>query len=228
MNLRLSLALLTSLLLAACSDMPGKDAPIEDRGTVAKTGSAPVTDTQAGADASTQGLSAKAMTTTQGQAGGPGMEARGDAQAVVETRALPGAAPGQAAPVERPSAAVGAEAHKDRSGTLADRVIYFEFDSTVIAPRFQALLEAHANHLKAHRENRVILQGHADERGSREYNLALGQRRSESVRQALSLLGLPDEQMEAVSMGEEKPVAEGHDEAAWQLNRRVEILYQGE
>ena len=92
----------------------------------------------------------------------------------------------------------------------------------------QPVLEAHARFMKANKEAKAILQGHADERGSREYNLALGQRRSESVFKAMNLLGVPEAQMEAVSMGEEKPIAEGHDEAAWQQNRRTEILYQGE
>lgn len=111
---------------------------------------------------------------------------------------------------------------------LAKRVIYFDYDSSALRDEFRTLMEAHATYLKAHRSSKVLLQGHADERGSREYNLALGQRRAEGVQQAFALLGVDTAQMEAVSLGEEKPAAEGHDESAWALNRRTEILYQGE
>ena len=90
------------------------------------------------------------------------------------------------------------------------------------------VLEAHVLFLKGNHDAKVILQGHADERGSREYNLALGQRRAESVYKVMSLLGVPEAQMEAVSLGEEKPLKEGHDESSWQENRRTELLYQGE
>lgn len=119
-------------------------------------------------------------------------------------------------------------AHKDPASPLAQRVIYFDFDSAVIHPRFQPILEAHATYLKANPQFKVTLEGHADERGSREYNLALGQRRAESVRRALALLGVPDNQMEAVSFGEERPAVEGHDESAWKMNRRTEIRYVDE
>jgi peptidoglycan-associated lipoprotein len=117
---------------------------------------------------------------------------------------------------------------KDPNSPLSKRVILFDFDSSAIRDEYRALLEAHAEYLKSNPASKVILQGHADERGSREYNLALGQRRSESVFKAMTLLGVSDPQMEAVSMGEEKPVAEGHDEESWQQNRRTEIVYQGE
>jgi peptidoglycan-associated lipoprotein len=117
---------------------------------------------------------------------------------------------------------------KDPNSPLSKRVIQFDFDSSAIRDEYRSLLEAHAEFLKNNPASKVILQGHADERGSREYNLALGQRRAESVFKAMSLLGVSESQMEAVSLGEEKPVAEGHDEAAWSQNRRTEILYQGE
>jgi len=119
-------------------------------------------------------------------------------------------------------------AHRDPASPLAQRVIYFEFDSAVIDGRYQPILDAHSAYLKANPGLKVILQGHADERGSREYNLALGQRRAESVRRAMSLLGVADGQMEAVSLGEEKPAVEGHDESAWKMNRRTEIHYVNE
>ncbi|MGQ9685468.1 MAG: peptidoglycan-associated lipoprotein Pal, partial [Thiobacillaceae bacterium] len=156
-------------------------------------------------------------------------------QAVVETRALPTAAQTPAATATLTPVAGGATAdvttpgaHTDPASPLAQRVIYFEFDSAVIDARFQPILDVHSAYLKANPGFKVILQGHTDERGSREYNLALGQRRAESVRQAMSLLGVPDGQMEAVSLGEEKPAVEGHDESAWKMNRRTEIHYVGE
>jgi peptidoglycan-associated lipoprotein len=106
------------------------------------------------------------------------------------------------------------------------RIIYFDYDSNVIKPQFQSLLEGHARFLKANARRKISIEGHTDERGGREYNLALGQRRSEAVRRALGLLGVPDGQMEAVSFGKEKPVALGSDEAAWAQNRRAEIVYR--
>jgi peptidoglycan-associated lipoprotein len=117
---------------------------------------------------------------------------------------------------------------KNPASPLVKRRILFDYDSAAIRDEYRSLLESHAKYLLKEKAAKVILQGHADERGSREYNLALGQRRSESVYKALSLLGVPDAQLEAVSFGEEKPVAEGHDEEAWMQNRRTEILYEGE
>jgi peptidoglycan-associated lipoprotein len=106
------------------------------------------------------------------------------------------------------------------------RIIYFDYDSNEIKPQFQQLIEAHARYLKAGGARHVVVEGHTDERGGSEYNLALGQRRSEAVRRALGLLGVPDAQVEAVSLGKEKPAIEGHDESAWQQNRRAEISYR--
>ena len=106
------------------------------------------------------------------------------------------------------------------------RVVYFDYDSFAIKPEFAAMLEAHARHLKANNRRRVALEGHTDERGGREYNLALGQKRAEAVRRALGLLGVNDAQLEAVSFGKEKPAEAGSDEAAYAKNRRVEITYR--
>jgi len=106
------------------------------------------------------------------------------------------------------------------------RIVYFDYDSYVIKPEFQSLIEAHARFLKANNARRVNIEGHTDERGGREYNLALGQRRSEAVRRALGLLGVADTQMEAVSFGKEKPAAPGSDEASWAKNRRAELVYR--
>jgi peptidoglycan-associated lipoprotein len=106
------------------------------------------------------------------------------------------------------------------------RIIYFDYDSNEIKPQFQQLIEAHARYLKAGGTRHVVVEGHTDERGGSEYNLALGQRRAEAVRRALGLLGVSDAQVEAVSLGKEKPAVEGHDEPAWQQNRRAEIAYR--
>jgi len=106
------------------------------------------------------------------------------------------------------------------------RIIYFDFDSYNIKPEFQGTIEQHAKFLKADGKRHVVIEGHTDERGGREYNLALGQRRSEAVRRALGLLGVGDRQVEAVSFGKEKPAAQGNDESAWAQNRRAEISYR--
>jgi peptidoglycan-associated lipoprotein len=109
---------------------------------------------------------------------------------------------------------------------LAKRSVYFDFDSYAVKDEYQSLLQAHAQYLKTHPERHVLIQGNTDERGTSEYNLALGQKRAEAVRRALSLMGVPDSQMEAVSLGKEKPVATGHDEESWAQNRRADLVYQ--
>ncbi len=113
----------------------------------------------------------------------------------------------------------------DPNSPLAVRVIYFEFDSSEILPEYRKTVEAHAAYLAANTNVIVTLEGHADERGSREYNLALGERRSQSVQRQMSLLGASPGQIRTVSYGEERPAVNGHDESAWSRNRRVEILY---
>jgi len=105
-------------------------------------------------------------------------------------------------------------------------VIYFDYDSFVVKPEFQSVLEAHARFMKANKNLRANLEGHTDERGGSEYNLALGQKRAEAVRRALSVLGVPEAQMESVSFGKEKPVAQGSDESAYAQNRRAALNYQ--
>lgn len=106
------------------------------------------------------------------------------------------------------------------------RIIYFDYDSNAIKPQYQSLVEAHARFLKSGNSRHVVVEGHTDERGGREYNLALGQRRAEAVRRALGLLGVPESQVEAVSFGKEKPAVPGSDESAWAQNRRAEIVYR--
>ncbi|MFD1555298.1 peptidoglycan-associated lipoprotein Pal [Paraburkholderia silviterrae] len=109
---------------------------------------------------------------------------------------------------------------------LAKRSVYFDFDSYSVKDDYQSLLQAHAQYLKTHPQRHVLIQGNTDERGSSEYNLALGQKRAEAVRRVLALDGVGDSQMEAVSLGKEKPVALGHDEASWSQNRRADLVYQ--
>jgi peptidoglycan-associated lipoprotein len=117
---------------------------------------------------------------------------------------------------------------KDPNNILSKRVIYFDYDKDVVKAEFAALVQAHASYLSQNRNRKVRLEGHADERGSREYNMALGQRRADAVRKATSVLGVGNERMETISFGEDKPKSNGHDEAAWAQNRRVEIVYDGE
>ena len=106
------------------------------------------------------------------------------------------------------------------------KVIYFDYDSFAIKPEFQAVVEKHAAYIKQDNKRRIAVEGHTDERGGREYNLALGQKRSEAVRKALNLLGVSDAQIEAVSFGKEKPAAAGSSEEAFAKNRRAEIAYK--
>ena len=103
------------------------------------------------------------------------------------------------------------------------RIVFFDYDSYTVKPEYQALIDGHARFLKANAQRRISIEGHTDERGGREYNLALGQKRSEAVRRALNLLGVNDNQVEAVSFGEERPAAQGADESAWSKNRRAEL-----
>ncbi|HEX7682337.1 MAG TPA: peptidoglycan-associated lipoprotein Pal [Trinickia sp.] len=109
---------------------------------------------------------------------------------------------------------------------LAKRSVYFDFDSYSVKPEYQSLLQAHATYLKSHPQRHILIQGNTDERGTSEYNLALGQKRAEAVKQGLETLGVQDSQIEAVSLGKEKPLATGHDEASWAQNRRADIVYQ--
>lgn len=113
----------------------------------------------------------------------------------------------------------------DPQGVLAKRSVYFDFDSYIVKSEYQPVIENHAKYLQSHSNRKIIIQGNTDARGGAEYNLALGQKRAEAVRKSLSLLGVPDSQMEAVSLGKEKPKATGNDEAAFAENRRADIVY---
>ena len=113
----------------------------------------------------------------------------------------------------------------DPQSPLSVRIIYFEYDSTQISSDYRSAIEAHSLYLQQNPNTYITLEGHADERGSREYNLALGEGRAKAVKQQMLLLGATSNQIRLVSYGEERPANEGHDDMSWQQNRRVEILY---
>jgi peptidoglycan-associated lipoprotein len=136
--------------------------------------------------------------------------------------------PGGVARVDLAAAKPSAAMLKDPSNILSKRSIYYEFDKFDVKDEYKALIEAHARYLRENPAAKMLIQGNTDERGSREYNVALGQRRSDGVRRMLMLLGAREDQIEAVSLGEEKPRAQGSDEAAWSQNRRSDMLYSGE
>jgi peptidoglycan-associated lipoprotein len=115
----------------------------------------------------------------------------------------------------------------DPASPLSERVIYFDLDSSQVGEQYRDILDAHARYLADHPAQRVVVEGHTDERGSREYNIGLGERRSRAVGRMLLFQGAASSQVEVVSYGEERPAAFGHDEGAWRLNRRVELVYPG-
>ena len=139
------------------------------------------------------------------------------------------ATPVQAAPTDtRAVAAVVApsvDPLNDPNSVLAKRSIYFDFDKYAVKSEFAPVISAHAQYLSKASGKKILIQGNTDERGGSEYNLALGQKRAEAVRKAMALSGTPEAQMEAVSLGKEKPKASGNDEAAWSENRRADIVY---
>jgi peptidoglycan-associated lipoprotein len=113
-----------------------------------------------------------------------------------------------------------------RQRLMSQLVVYFDYDQADIRPEFTAMLQAHAQYLAQNQNVQVRLEGHADERGSREYNIGLGERRAQAVRRVLMLQGAAQTQTTTVSYGEERPAATGSDEEAWRLNRRVELVYR--
>jgi len=116
----------------------------------------------------------------------------------------------------------------DPKNILSKRSVYFDFDSNVVKDEYKGLVQAHAKYMVDKKDSRIRVEGNCDERGSREYNLALGQRRAESVKKVMTVLGVQEGRIETVSFGEEKPASAGHDEAAWAQNRRGDIKYAGE
>lgn len=114
----------------------------------------------------------------------------------------------------------------DPNSVLSNQVIYFDFDKSEIKPEYRSIVEAHAEYLAKNPSATVTLEGHADERGTREYNIALGDRRADAVQRLMTVLGVSGQQLRTVSYGEERPAANGHEESAWSKNRRVEIVYR--
>jgi len=178
-----------------------------------------------------------ALTLTLALAGCQTTKPAASVQAPVETRspvpidpAAAAAATGAAvsAPVVAPMSRVSTVdlSQSPENGALASaamRVVYFDFDSFVVKDEFRGVVEGHAKALAADRNRKLVIEGHTDERGGREYNLALGQKRAEAVARSLALLGAGSGQVEAVSFGKERPAAQGSDESAWARNRRAEL-----
>jgi peptidoglycan-associated lipoprotein len=117
---------------------------------------------------------------------------------------------------------------KDPNNILSKRIIYFDYDSNLVKEEYRPLVAAHAKYVASNGKARIIIQGNTDERGGREYNLALGQRRADAVKQMMTVLGAEAGRVESVSFGKEKPRAQGTTEEAYAQNRRAEIVYQGE
>jgi peptidoglycan-associated lipoprotein len=151
--------------------------------------------------------------------------AGGATTAGVPTPGITGTAPGAGG---APGATGALVPPKDAKGPLSQRVVQFDYDSFVVKDEYQPLVEAHARFLQANRSAKVTLHGHTDERGTREYNIALGQRRADAVKRMMVLIGAGEVQIETVSFGEEKPKNPASHEDAWAENRRVEIVYVGE
>ena len=175
-------------------------------------------------------LSAKdANARAVGSAGVSGQAAADAASAAAAAKLAAAAgtdASGAAAKAAAARAAAAAASASASALAMRERIVYFDFDSFVIRAEARPIIEAHGRRLRADDKLRVALEGHTDDRGGREYNLGLGQKRADAVRKALSLMGVADSQMEAVSFGKEKPAVPGNTEAAMQENRRVEINYR--
>jgi len=172
----------------------------------------------------TGGTQATVEDRTGGNAASAGQAAGAGKTAGTETTALGGAGVAGSAL----DGSYAGDPRKNPASPLSTRSIFFDFDSFVVKAEYRPVLEAHAGYLLSKRDARVILQGNADERGSREYNLALGQKRAEAVRKALAVLGVGEAQLEAVSFGEEKPRNEASTEEAYAENRRTDVVYADE
>ena len=152
---------------------------------------------------------------------------------VEERKPAAGGSPVEAKPIARVDvtgkpAGTPFAALKDPNNVLSKRSIYYDFDKFDVKDEYRPLVEAHAKFLRDNPGAKMLIQGNTDERGSREYNVGLGQRRSDGVKKMLLLLGAKEAQLESVSLGEEKPKSEGHNEDAWAQNRRSDMLYSGE
>jgi peptidoglycan-associated lipoprotein len=152
------------------------------------------------------------------------------APVVEQSKPTPPPAPPAPAPAPvtkaEPPAPAPIDPLNDPKSILAKRSVYFDFDKSVIKAEFQPLIEAHGRYLVEHASRQVRIEGNCDERGGREYNLALGQRRADAVRERMELVGVPGARIETISFGKEKPKALGHDEASWAENRRADLVYR--
>ena len=157
-----------------------------------------------------------------------GVEERKPGAAGPQTQGIRPPGVGQVDLTAKVSPSSGLAMLKDPNNILSKRSIFYDLDKFDIRDEYKALVEAHGRFLRDNPGIKMLIQGNTDERGSREYNIGLGQRRSEGVKRVLQLLGAKEAQIESVSLGEEKPRAEGHTEEAWAQNRRSDILYQGE
>jgi peptidoglycan-associated lipoprotein len=167
-------------------------------------------------------LVAGCSTTPTDEQSPAGVEDRKPAGTTVETKPIPRVdVTGQ--PGGTPFAQL-----KDPNNILSKRSIYYDYDKFDVKDEYRKLVEAHAKFLRENPTAKMLIQGNTDERGSREYNVGLGQRRSDGVKRMLLLLGAKEDQIESVSLGEEKPKAEGQTEQAWSQNRRSDMLYNGE
>ena len=207
--------LIVNLLAACASGVKLNDVPVED-----KSG-AQVNNSQ-NKDADKASKSANSSSSSAGASSSSNAANNGNVGTATASNLPDAKQPTAPAPVNAPTAADAGMA----GPANAAKVIYFDYDSYIVKPEFQAVIEAHAQFLKSSQRAKVSLEGHTDERGSREYNLALGQKRADAVRQSLTLLGVSAAQIESVSFGEEKPAVAGSDEAAYAKNRRAEFFYK--
>lgn len=216
-RLKLGAVLLLMGLLHGCGDLPtveeGELQPPAE--TVAEQEAA-----KAAAEAEAAALRAAAeQQAIDEQLAAEAQRAAEQARVEAETAAAIAANPFRGRPV--------AEILNDSASPVFQRVFYFGYDSSELSQADREALARHAEFLTIHPEVTVVVEGHADERGSREYNLALGEKRAQMVERLLALQGVGREQQQVISFGEERPVAPGHDEQSWHLNRRVELLYSG-
>ncbi|MGK2953596.1 MAG: OmpA family protein [Thiobacillus sp.] len=198
---KIFLPVLLVLVLSACGTTSGTQATVEDR---------------TGARGTATTTAASAAETRPGAAETTALGTTGVAGSALNGQQLEG------------GGTYAGDPRKDPASPLSTRSIFFDFDSFVVKDEYRTALEAHAGYLLSVRDARVILQGNTDERGSREYNLALGQKRAEAVRRALAVLGVSDAQMEAVSFGEEKLRNDGDTDEAHAENRRTDLVYTDE
>ncbi|MDD5330098.1 MAG: peptidoglycan-associated lipoprotein Pal [Sulfuricella sp.] len=155
-----------------------------------------------------------------------GQETKEQPKAAVESREAAKPSGAEARPAGQQGVAVNPL--KDPNNILSKRSVYYDFDKYDVKDEYKPMVEAHSKYLASHKDAKVTVQGNTDERGSREYNIALGNRRADSVKKIMGAMGVPDSQIETISFGEEKPRGTCRDESCWKENRRSDIVYQGE